>query len=296
MSAPTRVTLRALRRPFIFVAAFAVAGTLVVSAVGSSSGRPTLVTLDGVAGTTAPIVETVTHGNWKAAFSYTEGSAFGFGYSHLWLTITVRGRVIFSQQQSLWPARKGHSLSISDLDHDGIPEVVVHSFSGGAHCCFVLAVYRLSGGRIHEADKNFASSGFRAVDLDRDGTNEFVGADPRFEYLLTDYADSYSPIRISAYRHGVFVTVTGKYRAAIRKDERRAWKFYLTDRGNSDLRGVLAAWAADKYMLREGIDVWPAIEQAVDSGYLDGYGAPDGIAYPAALRHQLAKFGYLKLR
>ncbi|NJL45623.1 MAG: hypothetical protein HC922_07595 [Leptolyngbyaceae cyanobacterium SM2_3_12] len=37
------------------------------------------------------------------------------------------------------------SVDLTDLDSDGIPEVVVQSFTGGAHCCMAISTYTWQG-------------------------------------------------------------------------------------------------------------------------------------------------------
>ena len=67
---------------------------------------------------------------------------------------------------------------------------------------------------------------------------------------------------------------------------REAWSLYRRCRGSRDVRGALAAWAADKYLLGEGAEVWPASD--------DGF-TPGGAAYVRKLRATLAGYGYTKL-
>jgi hypothetical protein len=259
-------------------------------AVGSAGARP-VDTLKR---------ETRTVGNVSATFSYIKKS--DYGYARPRLTIRLDGRIVLDGAPSncrfcdFWPALEGKSLSIVDLDGDRTPEVVLDTFTGGAHCCFVLYVYRQVDARFVPTQLNTASEGYLAKDLDADGIREYVTRDTRFEDLFTAHSDSYAPVRIVNYRHGSFVTVTGRFGAEIRKDEREAWRLYRTQRGKRDVRGVLAAWAAEKYLLREGDDVWPVLKQAVAKRELRGYGGPNDVGYPDRLRSKLRAFGYLTLR
>jgi len=248
------------------------------------------------------ITETAVRGTLKATFSYIRND--DFGYSRPWLTISTAGRVLFDGEPAhceycrVWPYRERHALSIADIDRDGKPEVMLDTYAGGAHCCLILYVYSVSGGRIvHALQKNFASYGYRKADLDHDGRTEYLTGDSRFDYVFSSFAESFDPVRILDYRNGAFVTVTGKFPAEIRKDEQRAWSRYMKFRGlQYDVRGALAGWAADKYMLREGDEVWPALDQIAATGYLNGFGNPEGRAFLPALQHELAKDGYLSLR
>jgi hypothetical protein len=224
-----------------------------------------------------------------------------FGYRDTRLTIRRAGRPVHSARVpgcrgcDVWPAYQGRrkSVSVRDLDRDGEPEVVVEGYTGGAHCCLILYAYRWNGRRYAARQLNGASAGYRWADLDGDRRPEWISADARFEARFTAYANSVSPIRILTYRNGAFVAVTRSFPDAIRRDERDAWAIYRRNRRDRDVRGALAAWAADKYLLGEGDEVWPALEEARRAGDIrTDAGRPAGPAFIRDLRRTLAAFGY----
>ena len=90
----------------------------------------------------------------------------------------------------------------------GLPNLVVHEHSGGAHCCWTFHVLELGElgraarrvGRIdagHDYGKGF-------IDVDGDGTLEYVGADWTFAYWKTSFASSPAPRVVLRYRAGRF--------------------------------------------------------------------------------------------
>lgn len=83
-----------------------------------------------------------------------------------------------------------HPLTGSDLNGDEIPEAVIETYSGGAHCCFGTQVYRLGDTPqlLYQKPESNATGQFE--DLDEDGILEFITYDDIFAYQYCDYADS----------------------------------------------------------------------------------------------------------
>ena len=255
----------------------------------------------GPAGADTRITETASKGDVSATLTYVKLT--DFGYRDAAVTIRRAGAVVYSKPLercrscSAWPAYQGRrkSVAVRDLDADGELEVVVETFTGGAHCCLVLTAFGWNGSTYAPRQLDGGSSGYRWADLDGDRRVVWVTADARFEALFTAYANSYEPIRIVTYTSGAFADVTRDYPARIRKDERETRRLYLRYRGTRDVRGVLAAWAADKALLGEGAEVWPELARARARGDLRGDGfTPGGAAYVRTLRARLARFGYTK--
>jgi hypothetical protein len=203
------------------------------------------------------------------------------------------GQPTIDTPQALWAV---------DLDGDTEPEVVVDLYTNGAHCCLYSLIYRYVDGMppaYHAVPHAWGNVGYRLEDLDGDGLPEFHSADDRFAYAFTAYAGSGFPIQIWRYEGSAFEAglrdVTRDFPKLIRKDAVRWWKLYLRDRGtrHGDVRGVLAAWLADKYLLGERSDGWHKLALARRAGYLTGpEGWPSGRRYVAALKSFLARLGY----
>jgi hypothetical protein len=89
-----------------------------------------------------------------------------------------------------------HPRSGEDMDGDGLPELVIQRYSGGAHCCFSTHVYTLAPvpepARLlmRTPDSNCPGD---FEDLDEDGLPEFVTCDDLMAYARCPYAISPMP-------------------------------------------------------------------------------------------------------
>lgn len=82
-----------------------------------------------------------------------------------------------------------HDLTGGDLNGDTYPDVVVETFSGGAHCCFGTQVYSLrpdAAALILKKPESNAGGYFE--DLDGDNVHEFITFDDSFAYQYCPYA------------------------------------------------------------------------------------------------------------
>jgi hypothetical protein len=121
-------------------------------------------------------------------------------------------------------------------------------------------------------------------------------ADGRFHYLFSSGADSFYPIRIYRFKAGRLVTVTRSFPYQIRQAEFRSWRLARQVwRSDRNPHTVLAPWAANKYLLGEGPDVWPTIKRLIDRGRIDSHVEGSGPPYRRALRKALRELGYLAL-
>lgn len=144
------------------------------------------------------------------------------------------------------------SVSISDLDADGEPEVVLDLYWGGAHCCWYTQIYRYdaAGQRYLPLVHVWGNVGYVLADLDHDGRQELVTRDDRFSYAFADFADSAWPVRILAYRAGRLNVVTKSYPAEVKRDARSTWHEAMARaRKGPSNQGIMAAWAADQCLL-----------------------------------------------
>jgi len=94
------------------------------------------------------------------------------------------------------------SLTLQHLDPDGVPEVIAHTFTGGAHCCSIITLYSWQSDRLYRTQTHpldAAGSG-TFDDLDGDGYSEFRSADTRFLYAFGSYASSWPPAVILTFR------------------------------------------------------------------------------------------------
>ena len=95
-----------------------------------------------------------------------------------------------------------HDLTGSDFNRDGYPEVVVETYSGGAHCCFGTQAYSLRESAALILQKPESNAGGYFEDIDVDGISEFVTYDDSFAYQYCPYAAGVSVKSILAYDAG----------------------------------------------------------------------------------------------
>jgi hypothetical protein len=254
------------------------------------------------------VTETATSGAVKAVFTYTKKSSFE--YTGLHLKITRSGATGFDGATppsctdpvcGFWPANQGKKLSVSvlDLDGDQEPEVLVQLYSGGAHCCIFGEIYSYAPatGSYLNFEQNFGSYGYKLADLNGDGLPEFSGGDQRFDEAFTAHAASTQPVQIFDFRGGALVDVTRSYPALVRKDAAYQLKLYRKYRARRDfdVRGFLASYVADEYLLgrkRAGLAV---LSKAFHRGELNrprNTGFASGRSYVKRLKRFLAKNGY----
>ncbi len=82
----------------------------------------------------------------------------------------------------------------TDITGSGNPEVIVGSWSGGAHCCFSFEVFQLGKDfrRLVKLDAK-DSGGAHFEDIDHDGKYEFISNDWTFAYWHASFAESPAP-------------------------------------------------------------------------------------------------------
>jgi hypothetical protein len=90
-------------------------------------------------------------------------------------------------------------LTGRDISGDGQPDVVVSSWSGGAHCCYTTAVVSVGPEVRPVLDLSTGNCQGEFVDLDGDGTLEFVTCDDAWAYDYCSFADSPLPRVVYAY-------------------------------------------------------------------------------------------------
>ena len=189
------------------------------------------------------------------------------------------------------------ALTVADLDGDGEPEVIVDLYTGGAHCCSYSRVYRYdpATGTYTDTLHLWGDPGYRLEDVSGDGKPEFVSADDRFAYAFTDYAASGLPIQIFAYAGGAFTDVTRAYPALIAADAAQWLGVYRRERrrhGPKDLKGIVAAYVADEYLLGDGAPGEALLRAAKRRGDLGGFGG-SATRFTARLHRFLRHNGYI---
>ena len=81
-------------------------------------------------------------------------------------------------------------LSGTDITADGVPELIVMTYTGGAHCCSGVTVFSLGDTPTKILETRPSNCGGQFQDLDGDGVLEFVTCDDIFAYTYCPYAAS----------------------------------------------------------------------------------------------------------
>lgn len=272
------------------VAALAVALTTTVATTAAAAPRPH--------------VERVRSGNVEAVFSYGYDAA-RFRFTRQRLTIKRLGVTRFSALLrrppqggfNAQPARyfsHRRSVSITDLDGDGEPEVVLDLYWGGAHCCWYTQIYRYTGGaaRYRPLVHVWGNVGYVLTDFEHDGQQELVTRDDRFSYAFGSFADSRWPVRILRYRLGRLTVGTQAYPDEIARDATALWNAAMKRRkGSSSNQGMIAAWAADQCLLGRSKLAFRKIDRLSRTGSI--HGERTRVQFERRLRSFLQRTGYL---
>lgn len=195
------------------------------------------------------------------------------------------------------------SVSLEDLDNDKIDEIIVSTYSGGAHCCTNFVVYTWQNNRFVRAETGFLDGGGGSFeDLDEDGKLEFITYDNAFLYRFSSYAGSFPPSLIYRFNQGKFEKATKKYPKELRErlQEMKA-AFPSIKKDESEVNGFLAGYVAQKILLGEYEDGWKFMldnyDKKSDWG-LEVYDNNGNVIkrypdFPTALKAFLIKQGYL---
>ena len=255
----------------------------------------------------APTAENATSGQVSAKLAWDQSP--DKGASGVRVTITRGGVELVAEdlqpgcREFCWEPPGDEPLRVRDLNADGEPEVLVDLYTGGAHCCSMLRLYGFdpASGRYARLDRDFGNPGYTLRDYRRDGQIEISTTDDRFSYLFTSYLESARPLLVLRYEAGGLVDVTRRFRPEIRSHAKSLYSFYkrLRREGDLDVRGVLAAWQADNYLLGGSAPGrgWEKLRVAARRGELDHVGAnrgPEGSRYVLSLRRYLKRFGYIR--
>jgi hypothetical protein len=194
------------------------------------------------------------------------------------------------------------SIFLKDLDGNNLSEVIVSTFSGGAHCCTNFQIYTWQNERFIETETGYLNSGGgQFKDLDGDGKIEFLTDDNAFLYQFSSYAGSFPPSLTLSFHNGEFTDVTRQYTQQLKAT---AWDMYTAfieaKQQGYEVNGVLAGYVAQKILLGEYEEGWKFMlanyDRTSDSG-LEIYRGEKVVGrypdFPTALRAFLIDEGYL---
>lgn len=194
-------------------------------------------------------------------------------------------------------------ISLQDLDSNGIDEVIINTYSGGAHCCTNFIIYTWLNDKFIKTETGFLNGGGGSFeDLNRDGKYEFLTNNNAFLYQFSSYVGSFPPSLIYTFNQGQLIEVTKNYSEELRArliDMEQALQSAQKD--GYEINGILAGYVAQKILLGEYQEGWrfmlKSYDKSSDWGLFEydengnvTYQYPD---FPTALRAFLIKQGYL---
>ncbi len=260
-----------------------------------------------LAGTTSAearvVVERDTRGDTRAELSYDRsGDEFNRTYRDLTVRIYDGDDLVFERGldcgRRCSPAgfERKPSVRLRDLDGGG-PEVLVDLYTGGAYCCWLTLVYRARGDTYARGSKNWGPKRPRLANLGG-GPPEFISHDDSF---LDPYGCAvcwrYLP-HVWRFEGGAFRDVTRRFPAQVRPGSKKLRRKYFRASGNGgDVKPVLAAYVATRYLLGRPRAGWRFVRRALRRGELDNRRGrydfcPCGDRYPKRLRRFLRETGY----
>jgi hypothetical protein len=213
---------------------------------------------DRVRGQETRPVQRVACGDYEAV-----PSGFRAGREPTRLSIQKKGRLLVSITD--WRVK---SAECDDVTADGVPELVVRTFSGGAHCCETLRVYALGDvpRQLLLFESNHAT-GVEVRDIDGDGRRELILGDDTFAYfddLCSDCSPAHLPL-VACHTDARFEDCTRRFPELLRA--RRA--DYLARVGPSadstalgHVKGAALGVLATSVLLGEEEQAMSAIRQA----------------------------------
>lgn len=195
------------------------------------------------------------------------------------------------------------TVDLLDLDANGDAEVIVQTFTGGAHCCMAITTYTWQNETFVAVPFAYLDGGGGSfTDLNDDGQIEFVSADNAFLYQFSSYAGSYPPTMVLNFVGGTYVDTTAQFPSVVGSG---AWRMYeALGRAEADgyeVNGVLAGYVAQKIRLGQYAEGWELMLAHYDEESTWGLEVYDGSGevvdtyadFPTALAAFLTEMGYL---
>lgn len=193
---------------------------------------------------------------------------------------------------------------LQDLDKNGINEVVIRTFSGGAHCCTNHIIYTWDNTQFIKTETGYLDgNGGGFEDINGDGTLEFLTYDNSFLYKFSSYAGSFPPSLIYNFEKGKLNNITRNHPKILRETLQRMYEA-IKERQKDDyeINGVLAGYVAQKILLGEYEEGWKFMLAHYDKNSdwgLETYDEQGNVTnkypdFPTALKAFLIQQNYLK--
>lgn len=202
-------------------------------------------------------------------------------------------------------------VQMVELDVDnGSPEVLFSQYSGGAHCCALVTIFREDDQGVWQAVDAGAFDGdiFAASEPVPGHGYLLATLDNRFLYRFSSYAGSSAPLQFLALQGNQVVNVSDQphLRPLFEEDAQRQAQRLANHRGG-EVNGLLAGYAASHARAGRIGEAWPVVLQRYDRdsrwgleycpdeyhGRDCGQKAVRHLNFPSALAALLRESGYI---
>jgi hypothetical protein len=138
------------------------------------------------------------------------------------------------------------AVAVSDLDADGKTEVLVSTFTGGAHCCWETRIFPAPDYKGPPSTYAFRGNPWRLRDLGRGDKPDLTLAAATEDFVDVSHAATGRALVILNYANGRFLDVTARFKKRLKRDAKANKKEWLAHgRGDTEAQGALAAYVAD---------------------------------------------------
>lgn len=131
-------------------------------------------------------------------------------------TVTSKDKGIIHSEECI---ERITSITALDLDTNGSKEILIETYSGGAHCCTSLYIARANSNSFKYLDTIYwGNCGFEIKDLNNDGRKEIIGCNDMFAYYFTNFAQSRFPVVIYNFSDNKVKMANEKFKPLIKKE------------------------------------------------------------------------------
>ncbi len=194
------------------------------------------------------------------------------------------------------------NVSLQDLDNNGKAEVIIKTYSGGAHCCTNHIIYSWKNQQFVKTQTGMLNAGGGIFkDINGDGNFEFLTDDNAFLYTFSSYAGSFPPSLIYRLQNGKLIDVTRQFPQALKARLQQMHEAFLqTQKEEQEVNGILAGYVAQKILLGQYQQGWEFMLKNYDHQSDWGLEIYEGERkvgqypdFPTALKAFLIQTGYL---
>jgi len=155
------------------------------------------------------------------------------------------------------------SVELAEVTGEGLPELIVNAYSGGAHCCNTVSIFSLQDGEVITLSSGDWGSGGLALVRDSDGDGKVELTLVKIYEYIDGLCFACSPVvwRTYVWNDGLFVDVTNRYPGPTQKMAQDALAALvkaldLESASGSELTGYAATYWTNSYALGRGEAAW----------------------------------------